>query len=496
MLSRKGASPSTNPFLDDVENENLNMISRSSSQNGYSPPRYPRTSPTTATYPSVKEEKQMLRDRYREPENTDNGSYAETEAEADLPPSYDEVAGPTKPSAPYPREKANVSSGATPTSPPASRDPLISSNREADRRRRYSHYRGPAPPRGGSNDRSAPTSPMLVAPEPRRRHDIDYTQAQPRDRYKDRDYHRDRDYDREYRDRERPHHHPHPHRHRSHRHRDRVPSSSKDKKASNAGKQQPKNVDSIDKMDVSSLFGGSFHHDGPFDAVTPHRNKNAKAPPVLAFPVDGPNNSIGGAPTKKNAMNEVFGRIDLEDDDDIYQARPKSSPRTTVFGASSDPPSANGSNTTLNAIKPGSKDLTAFDPRGRVKTVEGPTTDGLGSTTFLDGAPASNKAIGDDVRAHARQTRLNGVQRKKSFSQKLSSTVRGGSGSSPSGTGYPRNPAPEEPLSLAKSHSGHLENGDDDEDVYLGLPSSDLSRKKSTGTKLMRRVRSMKVGRK
>ncbi|GAV46696.1 hypothetical protein ZYGR_0A02900 [Zygosaccharomyces rouxii] len=451
----------------------------------------------------------MLRDRYRETEDMDNSGYgdADADADADLPPSYDEVAGPTKSNAPYRREKASVSSNAahTPSSP---KDPLINSNRESDPRRRYSHYRGPVPSRaggsGGNNERSVPTAPMVAAPEPRRRYDRDHTPVQPRDRYKERDY-SDREHreHREHRDRERSHHHPH--RHRSHRHRDHAPSSSKDKKSSNGTKPQPKNVDKIDKMDVTALFGSSFHHDGPFDAVTPHRNKNAKAPPVLAFPADGPNNSIGGAPTKKNAMNEVFGRMDPEDDDDIYQARPKSSPRTTVFGVSSDPSSANGSSTTLDAVKPGAKDLTAFDPRGRVQAVEGPTTDGLGSTTFLDGAPASNKAIGEDVRAHARQTRLGGVQRKPSLSQKLTSTVRGGSSSGPSssygngsgsGTVYSRNLAPEKPLSLTRSHSGHLENGDDDEDVYLGLPSSELSRKKSTGTRLMRRVRSMKVGRK
>lgn len=495
MLSRKSTSPSTNPFLDDVENENLNARSRTGLQNDYSPPRYPRTSPTTPSYPSASEEKRIQRSRYRDLEGADSRGYED--ADADLPPSYDEVAGPTKANAPYPREKTGVSSNAV-HKPPASREASFSSNREADRLRRYPPYRGLAPSWGDGKDRSAPTSPVMTGPEPRGRHDIDYTPAPSRDRYKDRDYYRDRDYDGRYRDRERPHQQPHAHprRHRSHRHRDRVPSSSRDKKAADGGKQLPKNVDSIDKMDVSSLFGASFHHDGPFDAVTPHRNKNAKAPPVLAFPADGPNNSIGGAPTKKNAMNEVFGRIDLEEDDDIYQAHPKSNPRTTVFGVASDPASANGSSTTLSAIKAGDKDLTAFDPRGRVKTVEGPTTNGLGSTTFLDGAPASNKAIGDNVRAHARQTRLNGVQRKKSFSQKLSSTVRGGNGSSSSNAGNSRNLVPEEPLSLTRSHSGHLENNNDDEDVYLGLPSSDLSRKKSTGTKLMRRVRSMKVGRK
>lgn len=506
MLSRKSTSPSTNPFLDDVENENFNIGTRSSSRNGYSSPQYPRTSPTAETYPSAREEKRMLRDRYYEGENTQPNDNTrvdmDDDANADLPPSYDEVAGASKASAPYPREKASVSSSRRSVSSSAAvREPVNIDNREADRRHRYSHYFGVPPPRRTSNnDRSGATSPMVKAPESRRRHDIDFAQVQARDRYRDPKEQRD---PRDPRDRERTHHHATaPYRYRSHRsHRERVPSTSpREKKSSSAGKtqpHQPKNVDTIDKMDVSSLFGGSFHHDGPFDAVTPHRNKNAKAPPVLAFPADGPNNNIGGAPTRKNAMNEVFGRIDLEEDDDIYQARPKVSPRTTAFGVSSDPPSSNGSSTTINAIKGADKDLTAFDPRGRIKTVEGPTTEGLGSTTFLDGAPASTKAIGDDVKAHARQTRLNGVQRKKSFSQKLSGTVRGVSdGGGPSSNGYSRNLSAEDPQSLPNSNNGHLNNNDEDEDVYLGLPSSDLSRKQSTGTKLMRRMRSMKVGRK
>lgn len=455
----------------------------------------------TTSYPTAGEEKQRLRNRYNEVANTDNHGYGD--ADADLPPSYDEVAGSKRTNAPYPMEKTNVSLSTAPTPPPP-RDPLISSNRETDRRRRYSNYGGSVvatPPLS----RGASGGPPPAPPSSESRHPYDRERA-PRDRYRERDY-SDREYnsDREHRDRERPRQHRQHHRHHSHQNRDRDGGSlSKDKKRQNGSKPQQKGVDSIDKMDVTALFGGSFHHDGPFDAVTPHRNKNAKAPPVLAFPANGPNSSIGGAPTKKNAMNEVFGRVDLEEDDDIYHAPPKvaSNPRTTVFGTSSDPSSANGSTTTLDAIKPGGKSLTAFDPRGRIKTVEGPTTDGLGSTTFLDGAPASNKAIEQDVRTHARQTRLGGVQRKKSFSQRI--TGKGGNSPGPGNSyghlapagGYSRSPESEEPLSLTRSHSGHLENGGDDEDVYLGLPSSDLSRKKSTGTKLMRRVRSMKVGRK
>lgn len=469
MLSRKSVSPSTNPFLDNVETIDVGT-NRTSAKKDPRPP----------AYPSAKEEKERLRDRYKETEPSDDDYSGYEDVDSDLPPSYDEVAGSSRAKSSYPREKET------------SRRPLKDSVRDpvkdGERRHRYHHHRVPPPP----------------PPEFRRRDSEKERSSREKDTVREHEYTREREYskEREHQREQRRDHERDPsryrdhssdrdHHERSHRHRHRSHTSSKDKKR-NSVAPQAKNVDTIDKMDVTGLFGGSFHHDGPFDACTPHRNKNAKAPPVMAFPADGPNNSIGGAPNKKNAMNEVFGRED-PDDDDIYQVRPTTAlnkPRTTVFGVSSDPPSVNGSSTTLNALKPGEKNLTPFDPRGRIKTVEGPTTEGLGSTTFLDGAPAPQVAIEQDVRNHARQSRL-GVQRKKSLSQRLTSTVQR------SGTSNGQGSAFHKPLSLTRTHSGHLENGEDDDDVYLGLPSSsDISRKKSTGTKLMRRVRSMKVGRK
>lgn len=465
MLSRKSVSPSNNPFLDGGESVDV-MPRRSSGRGERRPP----------AYPSAKEEKERLRERYEETEPSDDDGAVYQDVNSDMPPSYDEVAGSSRAKAGYPQEKTDSASR------PA---------RDSERRRRYHHQRAPPPPpeaRRRDHDRARLGGDKEVVREreyPRdrerqrelREHYRDSERERDPTRHRDRDSSRPRDY---YSDRE--------HAERAHRHRHRSHASSKDKKR-NSMAPPPKNVDTIDKMDVTGLFGGSFHHDGPFDACTPHRNKNAKAPPVMAFPADGPNNSIGGAPTKKNAMNEVFGREDLEDDD-IYHARPAaafSKPRTTVFGVSSDPPSVNGSTTTLDALKPGEKNLTPFDPRGRVQAVEGPTTEGLGSTTFLDGAPAPQSAIEEDVRNHARQTRL-GVQRKKSLSQRLTGSVQR--------SGNEQNSVPYRRLSLTRSHSGHLENADDDDDVYLGLPTSQVSRKQSTGTKLMRRVRSMKVGRK
>ncbi|GMF01466.1 unnamed protein product [[Candida] boidinii] len=82
---------------------------------------------------------------------------------------------------------------------------------------------------------------------------------------------------------------------------------------------KPKNLDTIDKLDVTGFFGGgAFHHDGPFDACTPHRNKDNKAAPVMAFPVDGPNSSLkmpASVNRKAETMDMVFG---IRDEDPLY----------------------------------------------------------------------------------------------------------------------------------------------------------------------------------
>ncbi|CAI4377185.1 CMF_collapsed_G0013050.mRNA.1.CDS.1 [Saccharomyces cerevisiae] len=65
-----------------------------------------------------------------------------------------------------------------------------------------------------------------------------------------------------------------PRRSSSHHHREASSSSTPSKKGKRKSKViVPKNVDTIDKLDVTGLFGGSFHHDGPFDAVTRGGNK-------------------------------------------------------------------------------------------------------------------------------------------------------------------------------------------------------------------------------
>lgn len=200
------------------------------------------------------------------------------------------------------------------------------------------------------------------------------------------------------------HHH---HRERSDSHRDRERSHrSRDKKSKKKEVVPPKNVDTIDKLDVTSVFGGAFHHDGPFDACTPHRNKNQKSAPVLAFPADGPNNSIRGvgAVNKDATLNYIQGRRE-DEDDDLYTTSVASQNYSRTY--------KNDSQSTLAAVKPGT-DITQFDANMKAEPVHGQTTLGLGSSTFLDGAPVAAKTLEEE-----QSKQYQSLGRKKSLKQRI-----------------------------------------------------------------------------
>ncbi|CCK69616.1 Pal1p KNAG_0C05150 [Huiozyma naganishii CBS 8797] len=238
-------------------------------------------------------------------------------------------------------------------------------------------------------------------------------------------------------------------------------TSKKEKRKSSA--VLSKNVDTIDKLDVTGLYGGSFHHDGPFDACTPQRNKNNKAAPVLAFPVDGPNSTIGGATTKKSAMNEVFGVEDIDDDHDLYTMK----------------------NTSKDAIRSNvGKQMRNMDTKNKTVQLHGTETDGLGSSTFLDGAPAV------------------GIQRGNTISYRTPDAYdRRGSGRDPQDLRRNRStnsrPVPHR-FNSNEDYSSRAPaqdvDGDPDEDVYLGVRFDRNSKKQSTGNKFLNRVKSLKVG--
>ncbi|RCK64446.1 hypothetical protein Cantr_00183 [Candida viswanathii] len=246
----------------------------------------------------------------------------------------------------------------------------------------------------------------------------------PRDEHRSRD--RPKDGSERPRDRDREH--------RSHRSHHKSSSSSK-KKSQPKEAVKPKNMDTIDKLDVTGFVG--MHHDGPFDACTRFRNINESKSPVNAFPIDGPNNSISGAAAGVDHFNMVFGNYDNESDVASKQ-------------------------TVMN-----------FDSNTKGPTVHGPTTAGLGTTTFVDGAPAP-KALENSNSVNS----SNGLGRKKSLVQRLRNNSD--SNSRRSSSDALRVASPEPP------RRGSLNTLDLDEDDDLKPPASNS---------FIRRVKSLKVRR-
>ncbi len=188
------------------------------------------------------------------------------------------------------------------------------------------------------------------------------------------------------------HHHHHHHHHRPH------------KKFVMA---KPKNLDTIDKLDVTGFYGGAkFHHDGPFDACTPHRNRDKSKAPVLAFPPDGPNNSIKGIAPVHSTDNQYDLLFGVGEDDPLYTTKisheGSSTRQTRSHGSENSDyytgkaPYGNGlivkratqSTMRLNEIS-NNPTVTRFDVNTKATPIHGDTTLGLGSSTFMEGAPAS-----------------------------------------------------------------------------------------------------------
>ncbi|KAI0201807.1 Pal1-domain-containing protein [Astrocystis sublimbata] len=179
------------------------------------------------------------------------------------------------------------------------------------------------------------------------------------------------------------------HRDRERRHRD--------------GKGRPKKLDLIDQLDATSIYGtGLFHHDGPFDACNPSRNrKGSRRAPMQAFAKDSANNTIGGAgPLNKRPDHKVFMGNDMHD------------PSGPMY-AGRDP------------HKPKAHEMELFDPKQRFEFEYGEETLGLGSSTFLEGTPAARTAIARNQEETAQQAVENGLGRKKSVVSRFKSIKRG-----------------------------------------------------------------------
>ncbi|KAG5367967.1 Protein PAL1 [Yarrowia sp. C11] len=238
----------------------------------------------------------------------------------------------------------------------------------------------------------------------------------------------------------------------------------KDREAAIAAGKKPKvrlsktgqPLDTIDKLDVTGFgFGSGFHHDGPFDACRPHRNKgaNMKAP-VAAFPVNGANNALGPAKPSDDQI-DAWGRTETEAFSD-FSAPHMASSAPKVQRAESN---------------------TRFDPTNKADQVHGAASQGLGTSTFLDGAPASQA----DIEASYHQDKNSGLARKKSLVQRVRKGVTGSDSSAP-----PRPNDASKGVYRTYSNDSDLKGG---KEYYGEKPSSP----ESNG--LLRRVKSLKVRR-
>ncbi|BFZ63733.1 hypothetical protein YB2330_004865 [Saitoella coloradoensis] len=166
-------------------------------------------------------------------------------------------------------------------------------------------------------------------------------------------------------------------RERERRRREKEREARKDAKtgSSSSRKKGPlPSLDKIDRLDVTGIFGsGTFHHDGPFDACRPSRNKNGPKAPVLAFPENSTSNSLNfrDAPQTVSATEAFMGK---HHHGEAYNDFSSSARLTQPLTSKLRP--------TL-----GMRGL-SFDPTAQVDPVYGEATEGLGPTTFLEGTPA------------------------------------------------------------------------------------------------------------
>ena len=149
-----------------------------------------------------------------------------------------------------------------------------------------------------------------------------------------------------------------------------------------------------------------FHHDGPFDACNPNRNrKGLRSAPMQAFPKDSSNMALGGA----GPNNE---KIDLN-----------------LFNGTLQEGYNDFASTGVSSRTEGG----SFDPKSRIEPVHGPNSMGLGTSTFLEGAPASKLAMQRRTSENENQivggmSNGGGLQRKKSLAQRLRGINRAPSG--------------------------------------------------------------------
>ncbi|KAG5933036.1 hypothetical protein E4U53_001120 [Claviceps sorghi] len=178
-----------------------------------------------------------------------------------------------------------------------------------------------------------------------------------------------------------------------------------------------KRMDLIDQLDATSIYGtGLFHHDGPFDALNPHRNRSSRRAPMQAFPKDSLNNSLGGAgPLNRNPDHAQFMGNGT---DEAFRDFATSGKNKNGYNYPA------GSSAAEPAI---------FDPISRGDIVHGDESYGLGTSTFLEGTPAARSVIAKRQAEQQQESVEGGLQRKKSLASRIRYINKGQRDFTPSG---------------------------------------------------------------
>jgi hypothetical protein len=159
---------------------------------------------------------------------------------------------------------------------------------------------------------------------------------------------------------------------------------------------------------VSKLTRIVFHHDGPFDACNPHRNRaGSRRAPMQAFPKDSLNNVLGGSgPLNKRPDHTQFMG---QSNDEAFTDYSRGGDRATAYGSYNSRP-----------VQPGVplSEANVQSSLQKVEPIHGDESMGLGTSTFLEGAPASRAAI-QKTEAENAAAAASGLQRKKSLAQKI-----------------------------------------------------------------------------
>lgn len=144
---------------------------------------------------------------------------------------------------------------------------------------------------------------------------------------------------------------------------------------------------------------------------------------MKAFAKDSLNNALGGSgPVNKDLDLERFhgrGEEGFTDFSTSGDANPVSKPVAFEPYGGASAPIRYG-----RGVRPGVDRTPSFNPTDKVEPIYGDESQGLGATTFLEGAPAAKSAINRRESESDNNAPSGGLGRKKSLIQKIRGTTR------------------------------------------------------------------------